>query len=90
MKDRRVFSKEVLSFPSPFAWYLCRSPTLSSTLSFGKAHSDTYLSLSLSQIRLSQEMEEHSAKQGEKKGKHSKSAKDFLWNHSIFYSLSLF
>lgn len=44
MKDRRVFfSKRVLSFPSPFAWYLCRSPTLSSTLEFGKAHSDIYI-----------------------------------------------
>lgn len=40
---RVFFSKRVLSFPSPFAWYLCRSPTLSSTLEFGKAHSDIYI-----------------------------------------------
>lgn len=41
------FSKEALSFPSPFAWYLCTSPTLSHSLSFGKVHSDIHIYISI-------------------------------------------
>lgn len=40
------FPKEVLNFPSPLAWYLCKSLTLSSTLSFEKVHSDTNIYIS--------------------------------------------
>lgn len=87
-KDERFISEEVLSFPYPFAWYLCKSPTLSRTLSFGKAHSD--ISISLSNQTLSGEGGTQCQARGEKKASTSSQQETFCETTVCFCPFSLF